>query len=157
MAESYLSVVCYLDIRKPIFHANIRPDHKHLFIRPIMAVLFGCLLLLSSAFASVERRNTVCYSPFGCFSSDGLLKAPQSPDVVDTYFRLYVRGHSSHINEIGGKAGRVTSDFNKYRLSVYSIYNIIVRFIFRLATKHFASKCTTSKEKHSCCILQLIR
>lgn len=122
-----------------------------------MAVLFGCLLLLSSAFASVERRNTVCYSPFGCFSSDGLLKAPQSPDVVDTYFRLYVRGHSSHINEIGGKAGRVTSDFNKYRLSVYSIYNIIVRFIFRLATKHFASKCTTSKEKHSCCILQLIR
>eukprot|EP00105_Crassostrea_gigas_P012983 XP_011429161.1 PREDICTED: pancreatic lipase-related protein 2 [Crassostrea gigas] len=67
-----------------------------------MAVFFGCLLLLSSAFASVERRNSVCYNPFGCFSSDGLLKAPQSPDIIDTYFRLYVRGHSSHINEIGG-------------------------------------------------------
>lgn len=123
VAELYLSVVCYLDIRKPIFHANIRPDHKHLFIRSIMAVLFGCLLLLSSAFASVERRNTVCYSPFGCFSSDGLLKAPQSPDVVDTYFRLYVRGHSSHINEIGGKAGRETSDFNSCSIE-YGIHQI---------------------------------
>lgn len=61
-----------------------------------------CLFLVSSAFASVEKRNTVCYDPFGCFSSDGLLKTPQSTSVVNTYFRLYVQGHSSHINEIGG-------------------------------------------------------
>lgn len=158
-----------------------------------MAVFFGCLLLLSSAFASVERRNTVCYNPFGCFSSDGLLKAPQSPDIIDTYFRLYVRGHSSHINEIGGKAGRVMSDFNSCSIlygihqipgirlfqSRYTIYiinrkNFIVWshgfrgldnerphkvwLIFALATKHyFAPKCTTSKEKHSCCIMQLRR
>lgn len=88
-----------------------------------MAVFFGCLLLLSSAFASVERRNTVCYNPFGCFSSDGLLKAPQSPDIIDTYFRLYVRGHSSHINEIGGKAGRVMSDFNSCSI-LYGIHQI---------------------------------
>ncbi|XP_062567844.1 inactive pancreatic lipase-related protein 1-like [Saccostrea cucullata] len=66
------------------------------------SIIFCCLFFVASSFASVEKRNTVCYQTFGCFSSDGLLKAPQSPSEINTYYRLYVRGHSSHINEIGG-------------------------------------------------------
>jgi hypothetical protein len=62
---------------------------------------FG-LLLLVSTFASVEKRNVVCYLQYGCFYGDDKLKTPQTPSVVNTHFRLFQRSQSSQVAETKG-------------------------------------------------------
>uniref|UniRef100_K1RB01 Pancreatic lipase-related protein 1 n=1 Tax=Magallana gigas TaxID=29159 RepID=K1RB01_MAGGI len=60
------------------------------------------LLIFAPTFASVERRSLACYVPYGCFYSDGHIKTPQSPSLINTRFRLFQRIQVSQVAETGG-------------------------------------------------------
>lgn len=60
------------------------------------------LLIFAPTFASVEKRSLACYVPYGCFFSDGHLKTPQSPSLINTRFRLFQRIQVSQVAETGG-------------------------------------------------------
>ncbi|KAK3095148.1 hypothetical protein FSP39_010814 [Pinctada imbricata] len=48
------------------------------------------------ALLTVALADQVCYQPFGCFQSDGKeIKTPQTPDVVNTHFKVFNRQHQT--------------------------------------------------------------